>query len=936
MEMGCRIPDLQSSFLKDVEARHQAHSKLEQKVAEIDAGMAKHSALHKAKKDRQGSDHSSSVQERLDYLEKLMGDSAERHARDLAAAHRRIQEWDEEFARSEFKGLKGFGHFERGSRRPTSWIAPPATPPAALREGRVIEEFCARLLPSGLTRTQSVPSRLQELVQLGDEVHREKPKPGSPARMRAARGAAGESDLVSHDGRQLRFGYRPLQRARRPRLVWSLSALWIVGSAWATHAVLKLCTVMCFARPKLLPPESILPSASSSIRHLPGKDQASALDSLTPLQMYTLSGNAVIANALLNSEPLLPSGPSSLLVIGHSMGAITAAAVAVSQARQGTVVNLILESPAFLTNPTKHLKSSTIGAVTALSLRFQRAFLRLVLQLPGLTYNRRFWERGLSVASQLDGEALKRQVLRYRWPSLSVRWAYGLSNFVTARLITMEDALVLHELIEEGSSSTPCLSRDAFSVSRRSPETEGAGVRVRSSSQWSADPREPPSTTPERRGGRPRHPVDLRSSGWRDAESRPPSAPKAHGSASPAWWEGLVLLKVQIRSHKPEQCTWLSHEEVAHVAAPATQVQARSGSTAMSTRPQALQPIPVPQVIALPSLSEQRWTGVHRVLADLESAVADVVRRRRPALHAGPVAEPERPAARLGRSDRVAEADACGTAVREVNAVQQDPAACKPSTPVAAPSQPTGALQAFRLEPSQPQTASTQADLCGHGLHGLNAHGERLNLSLSVEATAVARGTSKNAPTSTRGKSTVPFQLGVENEKLPDESTYLETTASLEEEPVAATAPVAPPIAARAQATSSTLLRQTLTAWRSAAAAAAILGSDSGSESEADQRPLGATPVPDQSNKGGRPFSQPGPFSLGDSSGEDGGLFRVPSMACAVPSMETSPSALRPSPNTVEDLDVVSASSGSSGDSLASGRVERLEVQSANSDSSSI
>lgn len=36
--------------------------------------------------------------------------------------------------------------------------------------------------------------------------------------------------------------------------------------------------------------------------------------------------------------------------------------------------------------------------------------------------------------------------------------------------------------------------------------------------------------------------------------------------------------------------------------------------------------------------------------------------------------------------------------------------------------------------------ASTQADLCGHGLHGLNAHGERLNLSLSVEATAVARG----------------------------------------------------------------------------------------------------------------------------------------------------------------------------------------------------
>ncbi|CAK9025425.1 unnamed protein product [Durusdinium trenchii] len=86
----------------------------------------------------------------------------------------------------------------------------------------------------------------------------------APRGMRAARGAAGESDLVSHDGRQLRFGYRPLQRwercatlmasfallgllararqspwqraarvlssGRSHWLVWSLSALWIVGS----------------------------------------------------------------------------------------------------------------------------------------------------------------------------------------------------------------------------------------------------------------------------------------------------------------------------------------------------------------------------------------------------------------------------------------------------------------------------------------------------------------------------------------------------------------------------------------------------------------------------------------------------------------------------------------------------------------------------------
>ena len=34
-------------------------------------------------------------------------------------------------------------------------------------------------------------------------------------------------------------------------------------------------------------------------------------------------------------------------------------------------------------------------------------------------------------------------------------------------------------------------------------------------------------------------------------------------------------------------------------------------------------------MIALPSLSEQRWTGVHRVLADLESAVARAPEIRR-------------------------------------------------------------------------------------------------------------------------------------------------------------------------------------------------------------------------------------------------------------------------------------------------------------------
>lgn len=148
------IEDLQATFLKDVEARHQAHGQLEQRLAEIDAGMAKHSALHKDLRDRlqttvhqehleklgreiqthvakvaEMQEHhanlrshleseketknkaledlnsfmsqqlgrnlsaqSAPIQERLDYLEKLMGDSAARHARDLAAAHQKIQD----------------------------------------------------------------------------------------------------------------------------------------------------------------------------------------------------------------------------------------------------------------------------------------------------------------------------------------------------------------------------------------------------------------------------------------------------------------------------------------------------------------------------------------------------------------------------------------------------------------------------------------------------------------------------------------------------------------------------------------------------------------------------------------------------------------------------------------------------------------------------
>ncbi|CAJ1435730.1 unnamed protein product, partial [Effrenium voratum] len=145
------IEDLQSSFLKEVEARSHAHGKLEQKIAELDAGLAKNGSLHKELHEKHSSaqehldkmnrehahmtgkvaemqechnalrkhleddkaqkekaledlhstfsqhgkhlsEHTSSSQERLDYLEKLMGDSADRHTRELAATRQRFQD----------------------------------------------------------------------------------------------------------------------------------------------------------------------------------------------------------------------------------------------------------------------------------------------------------------------------------------------------------------------------------------------------------------------------------------------------------------------------------------------------------------------------------------------------------------------------------------------------------------------------------------------------------------------------------------------------------------------------------------------------------------------------------------------------------------------------------------------------------------------------
>ncbi|CAJ1359014.1 unnamed protein product, partial [Effrenium voratum] len=168
--------------------------------------------------------------------------------------------------------------------------------------------------------------------------------------------------------------------------------------------------------------------------------EASA-EALTPLQLYSLAGNALIAEALL---PEMGASKDPAVIVGHSMGAISASALALRAKSKEKPPVLILESPAFLAKPEpetakKKKRSGKVGPVTALALRFQRTVLRLVLQLPGFTYNRRFWQRGLALAyGGMDPSRLEDQVLRYRWPSLCEGWALGLANFVTARLLVME------------------------------------------------------------------------------------------------------------------------------------------------------------------------------------------------------------------------------------------------------------------------------------------------------------------------------------------------------------------------------------------------------------------------------------------------------------------------------------------------------------------
>lgn len=181
------------------------------------------------------------------------------------------------------------------------------------------------------------------------------------------------------------------------------------------------------------------------------------MSALEPMQLYGLSGGAIIGAELL--EEVLQGPEDQLVIIGHSMGAITASDLAVEQAARRSVV-LVLVSPAFLVRGKEEAKEALaasgarrqLSRARLLQLRIFRSIVRAILQLPGLVYSRGFWERSLSSvvfsASRMGQQRFALQVLRYRWPSLCQGWALGLANFVVARLAggLEEDADALRRL----------------------------------------------------------------------------------------------------------------------------------------------------------------------------------------------------------------------------------------------------------------------------------------------------------------------------------------------------------------------------------------------------------------------------------------------------------------------------------------------------------
>ena len=173
-----------------------------------------------------------------------------------------------------------------------------------------------------------------------------------------------------------------------------------------------------------------------------------------PAQLYKYQTDFQAAVALRLLDGAVPatsaSPPPPTVLVGHSIGSILSATMAVQQAGSGRVRGLVLIAPAILARarprPPAPASALPAAAMVAASLaaRLARAavrgvlllltpLLRVLLQL--LIAQPRFWQRGVASAYGDPQKLEPSMLLRYRWPVQVRGSSEGVLRFVTAQLL---------------------------------------------------------------------------------------------------------------------------------------------------------------------------------------------------------------------------------------------------------------------------------------------------------------------------------------------------------------------------------------------------------------------------------------------------------------------------------------------------------------------
>ena len=164
------------------------------------------------------------------------------------------------------------------------------------------------------------------------------------------------------------------------------------------------------------------------------------MEKVLPYSFDTSAGTAI---------SLMPPEPKRLLVVGHSMGALSALRMA-EKLPKTTKISILLVSPAILGNApssTGKLDASFVSSITKYfwipPLLKQTLWLltRVVVLKPFEYVLRRYvgsgssWGNGLRSAWGDPSRVTSFDVLRYQWPSISLGWESGLVNFSISRLL---------------------------------------------------------------------------------------------------------------------------------------------------------------------------------------------------------------------------------------------------------------------------------------------------------------------------------------------------------------------------------------------------------------------------------------------------------------------------------------------------------------------